>query len=254
MKDALQAYFDEWELVLPQDAREALRALLSKLRAPVADERKNYCPEKRKPGGCQLHNLHCGYPKCNEAPAADTQEVPQDTGNPKADLLIGRLMSSDPDFEDCAEAARLIRSLASAPVAGERAASDIDWQLLRDTVVLVRNRFSAALGIAYANSDATRAAIRRANETHGALMAMLDAALSAQAGAQKGGDDAESDRELLGLGIQPVQRTRIAIYWAVRDQALDDAEEAVVTLYESDDPVYLPDITLAIRALKSQKK
>ena len=39
---------------------------------------------------------------------------------------------------------------------------------------------------------------------------------------------------------------------AVRNQALDDAEEAVVTLYESDDPVYLPDIALAIRALKTQ--
>ena len=25
------------------------------------------CPEKLKPGGCQLHNLHCGWPKCNEA-------------------------------------------------------------------------------------------------------------------------------------------------------------------------------------------
>lgn len=23
------------------------------------------CPEKAKPGGCQLHNLHCGYPKCD---------------------------------------------------------------------------------------------------------------------------------------------------------------------------------------------
>lgn len=24
------------------------------------------CPERKKPGGCQLHNLHCGYPKCDE--------------------------------------------------------------------------------------------------------------------------------------------------------------------------------------------
>lgn len=28
----------------------------------------DYCPEKLKPGGCQLHNLQCGYPKCNQAP------------------------------------------------------------------------------------------------------------------------------------------------------------------------------------------
>ena len=24
------------------------------------------CKEKAKPGGCQLHNLHCGYPKCDQ--------------------------------------------------------------------------------------------------------------------------------------------------------------------------------------------
>lgn len=51
--------------------------------------------------------------------SAHVADVPQDTGNPKADRLIARLMSSDPDFDDCAAAARLIRDLASAPVAGE---------------------------------------------------------------------------------------------------------------------------------------
>ena len=30
---------------------------------------KDHCPEKLKPGGCQLHNLHCGYPECNQPPA-----------------------------------------------------------------------------------------------------------------------------------------------------------------------------------------
>lgn len=30
----------------------------------------DYCIEKRKPGGCQLHNLHCGYPACNKDPSA----------------------------------------------------------------------------------------------------------------------------------------------------------------------------------------
>lgn len=28
----------------------------------------DYCPEKLKPGGCQLHNLQCGYPGCNQPP------------------------------------------------------------------------------------------------------------------------------------------------------------------------------------------
>lgn len=25
---------------------------------------RKVCPEQQKPGGCQLHNLHCGYPAC----------------------------------------------------------------------------------------------------------------------------------------------------------------------------------------------
>ncbi len=25
---------------------------------------REVCPEKAKPEGCQLHNLHCGYPNC----------------------------------------------------------------------------------------------------------------------------------------------------------------------------------------------
>jgi hypothetical protein len=37
------------------------------LKGPPAQEVQTiHCPEKRKPGGCQLHNLHCGWPKCNE--------------------------------------------------------------------------------------------------------------------------------------------------------------------------------------------
>lgn len=28
------------------------------------------CPEKLKPGGCQLHNLQCGWPDCNKTPQA----------------------------------------------------------------------------------------------------------------------------------------------------------------------------------------
>lgn len=30
--------------------------------------KRDYCPEKLKPGGCQLHNVQCGYPRCNEPP------------------------------------------------------------------------------------------------------------------------------------------------------------------------------------------
>ena len=38
-----------------------------------------HCKEKAQPGGCQLHNLHCGYPDCDRKavatpPAAPVQE------------------------------------------------------------------------------------------------------------------------------------------------------------------------------------
>jgi hypothetical protein len=41
-------------------------------------------------------------------------EVAGDTGNAEADRLINRLMSSDPDFDDCADAAAFIRRAALA--------------------------------------------------------------------------------------------------------------------------------------------
>ena len=28
------------------------------------------CEHKKAPGGCQLHNLHCGYPDCDRKPVA----------------------------------------------------------------------------------------------------------------------------------------------------------------------------------------
>jgi len=39
-----------------------------------------HCKQKAQPGGCQLHNLHCGYPDCDRKavatpPAAQRQWV-----------------------------------------------------------------------------------------------------------------------------------------------------------------------------------
>ena len=33
-----------------------------------------FCKEKAKPGGCPLHNLFCGYPKCDQKPANSVKE------------------------------------------------------------------------------------------------------------------------------------------------------------------------------------
>ncbi|MDP9652055.1 hypothetical protein [Paraburkholderia caledonica] len=45
------------------------------------------------------------------AAVSDTASATNDTGNPEADRIIGRLMSADPEFDDCAEAAAFIRRL-----------------------------------------------------------------------------------------------------------------------------------------------
>lgn len=44
------------------ECAEQIDALLGEVKKP----RTGRCEEKRKPGGCQLHNLQCGYPKCDE--------------------------------------------------------------------------------------------------------------------------------------------------------------------------------------------
>ena len=48
-----------------------LMRLMSESAAPaVPAYTEGHCEEKAKKGGCQLHNLHCGYPACDRRPAA----------------------------------------------------------------------------------------------------------------------------------------------------------------------------------------
>jgi hypothetical protein len=52
--------------------RTSARAALAAAEAgeqPVAFT-TGHCKEKQKPGGCQLHNLHCAYPDCDRKPVA----------------------------------------------------------------------------------------------------------------------------------------------------------------------------------------
>lgn len=55
------------------EARQALQDELQKLFTPLSDERPvfttGHCKEKSKPGGCQLHNIQCGYPACDRKQA-----------------------------------------------------------------------------------------------------------------------------------------------------------------------------------------
>ncbi len=42
--------------------------IIERLAASVSQPKitHGHCSEKNKPGGCQLHNLQCGYPKCDQ--------------------------------------------------------------------------------------------------------------------------------------------------------------------------------------------
>ena len=50
------------------------------LRAALAQQEQEpqyttgHCKERAKPNGCQLHNLHCGYPECDRKPVALAQQ------------------------------------------------------------------------------------------------------------------------------------------------------------------------------------
>jgi hypothetical protein len=55
-----------------------VRAAIAALRQPVPDAVQTFttghCKNNAQPGGCQLHNLHCGYPACDRRPIAEQQE------------------------------------------------------------------------------------------------------------------------------------------------------------------------------------
>jgi hypothetical protein len=54
-----------------RDLRVVLRKMLAELDKHYAP-RMGRCENHKKPGGCPLHNLYCGYPKCDEYPSEAT--------------------------------------------------------------------------------------------------------------------------------------------------------------------------------------
>lgn len=117
------------------DANTTRAALLDAVRAIVAERDQFRDAAKMVPGGwpCEIieadfeHNTvtlkmnHYGYivgagPHYLVPAAAAPQPVGEvQTGHAEADPIIGRLMSSDPDFQDCADAARLIQQEIKGP-------------------------------------------------------------------------------------------------------------------------------------------
>lgn len=45
---------------------------------PAVQPATGHCKERAKPGGCPLHNLHCGYPECDRLPAAKPARIDPD--------------------------------------------------------------------------------------------------------------------------------------------------------------------------------
>ena len=58
-----------------------LTALRAKVKAledaarPPEQWTYGHCRENAKPGGCQLHNLHCGYPDCDRRAAKEASDA-----------------------------------------------------------------------------------------------------------------------------------------------------------------------------------
>ena len=95
---------------------------------PNADGSKARCGGPIICATCQFE-LAQKYARYTPAPAKPSQEakaepttlsVLGDTGNVEADRLIGRLTSADPDFEDCMDAAILLRRLVLEEISGPK--------------------------------------------------------------------------------------------------------------------------------------
>jgi len=59
-----------WTHLSPGEWAKWRRAANMTQQPAVLAYTEGHCAEKRKPGGCQLHNLHCGYPACDRKAAA----------------------------------------------------------------------------------------------------------------------------------------------------------------------------------------
>jgi hypothetical protein len=90
------------------NAASTIRGLIAALSAPAqpasgeAVKTTGHCENRKQKGGCHLHNLHCGYPKCDERyeqPQA-TEDEPQATPIPCAVYVAGRTFGKGTPFCD----------------------------------------------------------------------------------------------------------------------------------------------------------
>jgi hypothetical protein len=121
--DTRVCHRDDRCLTCPRFHGKATHCSVAEQAAPKAEPKRDHCPEKLKPGGCQLHNLHCGYPKCNEAPAE--QKKAETTDSARALIAKWRHAADHLGLEglaslaDCAD--ELEAALATPPTGVEGA-------------------------------------------------------------------------------------------------------------------------------------
>ena len=78
--------------------RQASKSLLEPQAEPVVPGyTEGHCAEKAKKGGCQLHNLHCGYPACDRKPTSPPAPA---VAEPLTDEQIDEIWDGSFDSED----------------------------------------------------------------------------------------------------------------------------------------------------------
>jgi hypothetical protein len=78
-----------------QSTTGKVETAITSLRQAIAEAEKQepvsyttgHCKEKAQPNGCQLHNLHCGYPVCDRKAVFNRQQRKPLTHEQRFDLL-----------------------------------------------------------------------------------------------------------------------------------------------------------------------
>jgi hypothetical protein len=86
MKQALEALENTTPTGFNMERDKQFYAAITALRTAIAEAEKQepvayttgHCKQKAQPGGCQLHNVHCGYPDCDRKAVATPPAAQQE--------------------------------------------------------------------------------------------------------------------------------------------------------------------------------
>ena len=127
---------DAWEYrAIALDALAKTEAVNQHANGGGPTKTTGHCEHKRQLGGCQLHNLHCGYPKCDERASIDADE-PQATPIPCAVRVGVHEFKAGTPFCDVIDKALTDLDIARALLI--RAASSLDDTGNTDNALLLK--------------------------------------------------------------------------------------------------------------------